>query len=66
MSDSASGDLKAEPQVVASATASPKTTAKKGGNVIVLIPQPSDDPEDPLVSQISTSRESDVKTPSQI
>jgi hypothetical protein len=27
-----------------------KSTQKKDGNNIVLIPQPSDDPEDPLVS----------------
>ena len=28
----------------------PKITHKKNGNNIVLIPQPSDDPQDPLVS----------------
>jgi hypothetical protein len=31
-------------------TPSPKSSQKKDGNDIVLIPQPSDDPEDPLVS----------------
>ena len=42
-------DVKGSPDVSTTAAESPKLTQERHGQTIVLIPQPSDDPEDPLV-----------------
>ena len=39
-----------EESIAPSDPSDPKVVHKKDGRVIVLIPQPSDDPDDPLVS----------------
>lgn len=44
---------------VPSSTEALKSAQKKDGNNVVLIPQPSDDPEDPLVRISSTEQSQD-------
>lgn len=48
MSEAPSDELKPLPEVTTTIAGSPKVSKDKSGNVVVLIPQPSDDPEDPL------------------
>ena len=49
MSDPSSEDLKASPEASTYAAGTPRYTQTKKGQTIILVPQPSDDPEDPLV-----------------
>ena len=46
-------DVKGSPEGSTASSENLKVTHKKNGQTIVLIPQPSDDPEDPLVSAAS-------------
>jgi hypothetical protein len=48
-----------ESKEVASSAEAVKSAQKKDHSNVVLIPQPSDDPEDPLVSTPSTKRPQD-------
>ena len=48
--DSVSTEFKGSPDGSLSGSESPKVTQTKNGQTIVLVPQPNDDPEDPLVS----------------
>jgi hypothetical protein len=54
MSESGSEEVKTVPETgtFASEEIEPKTVKSRDGQEVVLIPQPSDDPEDPLVSRI--------------
>ena len=54
-SNSGSDDLKGSPDVTMMGMESSKLAQKKN-QTIVLIPQPSDDPQDPLVSHHSPCR----------
>lgn len=49
MSETASEELKTTLAVTTANVDSPKVVKDKQGRDVVLIPQPSDDPEDPLV-----------------
>lgn len=59
MSETASEEVKTTSAVTTANADSPKTVKDKQGRDVVLIPQPTDDPEDPLVccsTQIIESR----------
>ena len=50
MSEIGSEELKASPETTTyAAPGTPQYTTTKKGQTIVLVPQPSDDPQDPLV-----------------
>lgn len=49
MKESVSKEIKVSPDGSLSGSESPKVTQRKNGQTIVLVPQPNDDPEDPLV-----------------
>ena len=54
-------DVKGSPEGSTLSSENLKVTHKKNGQSIVLIPQPSDDPEDPLVSQAALTGRSVVE-----
>lgn len=49
MMESGSDELKGSPETSTFATDTPQTAQTKKNQSVVLVPQPSNDPEDPLV-----------------